>query len=179
MAVTDANAIGDFYTCVSLLKPPQREKLQALVRQYTEHRLNVVRSSFGVVSQEQELDRMQAMHGQMQALVGEAVDGGTPLAVPLVNTLNEVTSSHAARVAAGRDRLPPNIVLLLALAALLSMLLTGRQQAISGEWHPGTAAAFITLVSMVIWVTLDLNQPTRGLITVSQEPFERLLKGME
>jgi hypothetical protein len=37
---------------------------------------------------------------------------------------------------------------------------------------------FVALVSMVVWVTLDLNQPQRGLITVSQEPLERLLSGM-
>ena len=31
MVVTDSNAIGDFYTCVSLLKEPQREKLSCLM----------------------------------------------------------------------------------------------------------------------------------------------------
>ena len=44
------------------------------------------------------------MHNRMQALVGEAVDGQTPVVVPLVNTLNGVTSSHAARLAALLDR---------------------------------------------------------------------------
>ena len=179
MAVSDSNAIGDFYTCASLLHEPHRKKLQVVVREYIEHRLTVVRSSLDAPTLEQQLDSAQTLQARMQTLVGKAVDDGTPVVVPLVNTLNEVTSSHAARVAAGRDRLPLSIVLLLALAAVLSMLLTGRQQAVSGEWHPGTGGAFIVLVSMVIWVTLDLNQPNRGLITVSQEPFERLLKGME
>jgi hypothetical protein len=32
---------------------------------------------------------------------------------------------------------------------------------------------------MAVWVIMDLNQPQRGWITVSQEPMERLLKGME
>jgi hypothetical protein len=31
---------------------------------------------------------------------------------------------------------------------------------------------------MVVWVTLDLNQPERGFIRVSQEPLQRLLSGM-
>ena len=33
-------------------------------------------------------------------------------------------------------------------------------------------------MSMVLWVTLDLNDPQRGWISVSQEPLERLLKAM-
>jgi hypothetical protein len=37
---------------------------------------------------------------------------------------------------------------------------------------------FILLVSFVIFVTLDLNQPDRGLITVNQEPMQRLLSTM-
>jgi hypothetical protein len=35
------------------------------------------------------------------------------------------------------------------------------------------------MVTLVIYVTLDLNQPQRGTITVSQEPLEQLLKSME
>lgn len=34
-------------------------------------------------------------------------------------------------------------------------------------------------IVMVVWVTLDLNQPQRGWITVSQGPLERLLLGMK
>ncbi len=48
------------------------------------------------------------MQGRMQELVGEAVDGNPPVAVPLVNTLNEVTSSHAAACRPHlRDKPPP------------------------------------------------------------------------
>jgi ABC-type antimicrobial peptide transport system permease subunit len=37
---------------------------------------------------------------------------------------------------------------------------------------------FIALVSAAIFVTLDLNQPNRGFITVDQEPIARLLSSM-
>jgi hypothetical protein len=41
------------------------------------------------------------------------------------------------------------------------------------------AIGFTVLVCLVLWVILDLNQPQRGWITVSQEPLQQLLKGME
>jgi hypothetical protein len=178
MVVTDSNAIGDFYTCASLVKEPVRGKLQGVIRGYVEHRLAVVRDRLDEGQQEQELRRVQEMHDRMQALVGEAVDGGTPVVVPLVNTFNGVTSSHAARLAAGRDRLPESIVGLLFLAAVVAVLLVGRQQGAAREREWVATIGFVILVSMAVWVTLDLNQPQRGLITVSQEPLQRLLSGM-
>jgi hypothetical protein len=89
-----------------------------------------------------------------------------------------VTSSHAARLAARRDRLPPSIVLLLFFAAVLSMVLVGRHQAASEERDFLGTVGIIALVSLVVWVTLDLNQPYRGWITVSQEPMQRILAGI-
>ena len=178
MVVTDSNAIGDFYTCVSLLKEPVRGKLQSVVRQYVELRLSLATPALNEATLQRGLAESQEMHNRMQALVGEAVDGGTPVAIPLVNTLNALTSSHAARLAAVRDRLPASIVFLLLLAAVLSMELVGRQQGIARERRHGPTIGFVVVVCMVVWVTLDLNEPRRGTITVSQEPLQRLLAGM-
>ena len=179
MVVTDSNAIGDFHTTVSLLKEPVRGKLQAVIRQYVEHRLLLTQSTREETTLQRQLDEIRAMHRQMETLVKQAVDEGTPVVVPLVNTLNGLTSAHASRLSAMRDRVPPSVVLLLVLAAIISMVLMGWQQGMSREWHPAAAIGFTLLVCLVLWVTLDLNQPQRGWITVSQEPMQQLLKGME
>jgi predicted benzoate:H+ symporter BenE len=100
------------------------------------------------------------------------------VALPLVNTYNALTSSHAARLAALRDRLPGSVVAILLAAAVLSMVVMGRQQGTLGERRHGATVGFIVLVSLVVWVTLDLNQPNRGSIIVNQEPLERLLAAM-
>ncbi len=174
MVVTDANSIGDFYTCASLLKDPVRGQLQQVVRDYTEHRLAVANSRLDQV----ELDEMQEMQNRMQALVKAAVDDGTPVTVPLVNTLNEVTSAGISRLASFRDRLPVSIVALLFLTSVVSMVLMGRHQGASSDRHRAGTIGFIVLVCMTVWVTLDLNQPQKGMIRVSQEPMQRVLAGM-
>ena len=179
MVVTDSNAIGDFYTTASFLKEPVRTRLQAVLRKYVEHRLLLAQTVRDEESLQQLLGEIQVMHGDMESLANDAVDDGTPVVVPLVNTLNELTSAHASRLSAMRDRVPPSVVLLLVLAAVISMVLMGWQQGILREWHPVAAVGFTTLVCLVLWVTLDLNQPQRGLITVSQEPLQQLLKGMK
>jgi hypothetical protein len=178
MVVTDSNSIGDFLTCVSMVKEPVRGKLHDLVHAYVEQRLSIATGAMDEATLQRKLGEMQGLQNQMQTLVGEAVENGTPVAVPLVNTFNEVTSSHAARLAARRDRLPTSIALLLFLAAVLSMVLVGRHQGASGERDLTGTVGIIALVSLVVWITLDLNQPYRGLITVSQEPMQRILSGM-
>jgi hypothetical protein len=178
MLVADSNAIGDFYTCASLLKEPVRGKLQEVLRRYVAHRLSLMEAPPDEESLQRGLGEVQVMHDQMQSLVREAADAGTPVVVPLVNTLNEVTSSHAARLAAGRARLPESVVLLLFLASLAAMALAGRHPGVAGAPRLGAAVGFTLLVCMVVWVILDLNQPQRGWITINQEPLRRLLTGM-
>ncbi len=117
MVVADSNAIGDFYTCASLLKEPVRTKLRSVVHDYVALRVDLAQHRYDEAAFERALRRFQQMHNQMVELVSQALENGTPIAVSLTNTLNAVTSSHAARLAAIRDRLPASIVLLLELRA--------------------------------------------------------------
>ncbi len=173
--VEDSNAIGDFYTCATLLKDPVRTRLQGVIRDYTEIRLDTSRHPERLDGALPKFDRMTS---RMTDLVAEAIHEGTPIAVPLTNTLNQVTSSQASRLSAVRDRLQWSIVALLFLAAMVSTALIGRHQAAGSGVGLADTLSFILIVVLVVYVTLDLNQPHRGLITVSQEPFERPLASM-
>ena len=178
MVVADSNSIGDFYTCASMLKEPVRTQLQSTIRDYAELRLKVARQPFDRRTFEDALQQSSIMHDHMSNLVAQALSDGTPIAVSLTNTLNEVTSSNASRLAAVRDRLPSVIALLLFAAAIISTLLIGREQGAAGETDVIGTVCFITLVALAVFVTWDLNQPSGGLILTSQEPFERLLSSM-
>jgi hypothetical protein len=176
--VQDSNAIGDFYTCATLLKEPTRSKLQAVIRRYAEQRLEVARQPMNSFNLESALADFRRMHEQMTTLVDQALSGGTPVAVPLTNTLNAVTSNQAARLAAARDRLAGSIVALLCVSTIVTTILMGRSQGFSGSSDLGGMLCFVLLVSFTIYTTLDLNRPERGLIRVGQEPVERLLSSM-
>lgn len=176
--VADSNAIGDFYTCASLLKEPERAELQSVVRQYAQLRLELTRGQMRRSDLENALAKFNQLHARMTELVGRALSGGTPIAVSLTNTLNAVTSNQASRLAAYRDRLPMSIVVLLFACAIVTALLIGREQGAADNSDIAGPLCFILLVSLAFYVTLDLNLPGGGLIRVSQEPIERLLAGM-
>jgi hypothetical protein len=177
--VSESNAVGDFYTCASLLKEPHRSRLQDVIREYTRRKLDVARRAWSGSDLEDELDWFQKTHGRMTAIVADALGDGTPIAVSLTNTLNNVTSSNASRLAAYRERLPWSIVILLLLGAIVPAFLMGLQQGLTSKPHLSGTLCFFFMVTLVTYVILDLNQPGSGTITVSQEPFELLLRSME
>ena len=179
MVIAESNAIGDFFTCASLLEEPQRSRLQGAIREYAQFKLDTVRHLWSEADLEEKIRWAQEMHGRMTALVAEALGKGTPIAVPLTNALNNVTSGHASRLAAYRERLPWIIVVLLLLGALVPSFLMGLQQGKSPRPHFSGTLCFFLLVTLVIYVIFDLNQPSSGTIQVSQEPFERLLQSMK
>jgi hypothetical protein len=176
--VQDSNAIGDFYTCATLLKEPTRTKLQAVIREYAERRVTLAREPIDSLKLDSALVEFQRMHERMTELVGQALIDGTPIAVSLTNTLNAVTSNQAARLAAIRDRLPVSIVALLFASAIVTTMLIGRKQGFAESSDIVGVLCFILLVSLAVYVTLDLNRPERGFIRVSQEPIERLFSSM-
>jgi hypothetical protein len=178
MVISDSTAIGDFYTCASLLKEPVRTKLRDLIRSYAELRLQMARNWQNREFIENGFRQIPQMHDQMVDLVAQELATGTPIAVSLTNTLNAVTTNHAARMAAIEDRLPAPVVILLFISAVLAALLVGREQGEAGVPQVMGTLAFILITCLAIYVTLDLNQPQRGLITVSQRPIERLLSSM-
>lgn len=176
--VADSNAIGDFYTCATMLTEPTRTKLQTVIQHYAQLRLQMARGMREGADIESALETSEEMHDEMTQLVREALNNGTPIAVSLTNTLNGVTSNQASRLSAYRDRLPVSIVLLLFAAALSSVMLIGREEGRTDIPDAVGTVFFILLVVVAIYVTLDLNRPEAGLIRVSQEPIERLLNSV-
>ena len=179
MVIADSNSIGDFYTCASLLKEPIRGQLQAAIREYLELRVEFVRQGMSPASLDVAIQRSQRMQATMTDLVSQALNNGTPIAVSLTNTLNALTSNHAARLAAARDRLPSSIVMLLFVAAVMSTMLVGREQGMAGRPEISGTVVFILLLTLTVYVTLDLNRPQSGMIVVDQTPMQQLLLSLD
>ena len=161
-----------------MLKEPVQTKLQTVIRDYLVLRVEMSRKRIDHAALEELLRRSQQMQAQMTDLAVEAVNEGTPIAVSLTNALNALTSNHAARLAAAKDRLPANIVVLLFVSAIMSTMLVGREQGLAGRIEVAGTLSYILLVTLAVYVTLDLNQPQTGMVTVSQEPLQRLLSSM-
>ena len=82
------------------------------------------------------------------------------------------------QMAAFEEHLPWSIVILLFLSSLAPSFLIGNKQGLSKKAHFSGTMSFIVLVTLVIFVTLDLNQPRRGVVRVSQQSLDRVIESM-
>jgi hypothetical protein len=67
---------------------------------------------------------------------------------------------------------------LLFLTAIVPSFLIGEKQGVSHKPLLSGSLSFIVLVTLVIFVTLDLNQPRKGVIRISQNSLERVIQAM-
>jgi hypothetical protein len=176
--VAEANAIGDFYTCATLLREPWRSELQGIIRDHAQQLLRLPYEDLTVWREKAENQRCQRAFSQMTAIVGKARAEDPPITVPLVNTLNNVTSTNASRVNAYRIRTPWSIVVLLLLSSLVPAFLIGEKQGAKGKVHRSGSLSFVAIVTAVIFVTLDLDRPHGGMIKVSRKSLERVIQTM-
>ena len=135
MIVAESNSINDFYTCASLLKGTPRTELMTVVREYAQAKLAITQKP--LTEQEFEVAMKQVGHmiNRMTQRVDQAISEGTPVVVPLTNSLNALVSSNASRLAAYRDRLPCSILTLLFLTSIVPAFLMGRQQGTAPYVH--------------------------------------------
>jgi hypothetical protein len=176
--IAESNAIGDFYTCASLLKEKHRIKLQDVIREYAQEQLATPHETLFGEEEKKATQRCNKMWADMTDIVEGAIADGTPIAVSLTNTLNNLISSSAARLAMYQVQLPWIIVLLLFVGSAVPAFLIGEKQGATRTMHRSGSLSFVILVTLVIFVIVDLNQPRRGLIQVSHEPLERVVQTM-
>ena len=62
MVVADSNAIGDFYTCASLLKEPIRTRLRQVIHDYAALRVDLSKRAYDAQAFEIALGQFQQMH---------------------------------------------------------------------------------------------------------------------
>lgn len=177
--VDEANTIGTTYLRAQTLSEPVRSRSLALLVSYTESTIRL--SEYKPDSKEEAAaatteDRLQR---RLWALNGQAL-GLAPLAsAPRLyeETLNEMIDAQATRVAALNNRVPNAVLFLEVLGAALALGLLAAYLAIVGR---GVLAVFLAavLVTMLLYITCDLDRPTRGPIRVPDTALKDLLTSM-
>ncbi|MBS0418641.1 MAG: hypothetical protein JSR66_13085 [Proteobacteria bacterium] len=177
----DAIAIGDFATVSSVLEEPERSALNREIRTYVEQRLEFGPMRLDDPRMLQLIAEGRDTHARMLALVRHAIaNKNTPTVhVPLLNAFNGVTSSHDKRLYGVRDHVTGSIVLMLVLFGIFTTFTLGRLHDQRGRGSLFRISAYVCLVALVFYVTVDLEQPRRGLILVSQAPMQELLTALE
>jgi hypothetical protein len=180
LVLEEANAIGTTWLRAAALPEPEPGAIRDLLRRYVDVRLRPEpggdeRTHVATLAAESE--RIQAELWQHAATLGRAHPHALPVAL-FTESLNQVIDAHGKRMTAYYARVPDPVLVLLALFAVVSVAFVGYGSGLAGSRGTFSMVGFAVLVTALSMVILDLDQPRRGMITVSQEPLQSLQAGM-
>jgi hypothetical protein len=166
LIVNEANHIGTAILRADLYPESARAGFRRTFKEYLETRI-----AFYEVGSN--LAGAVAAHRQSESLQRDLWEQATRLSrdptnflatMQMIPALNEMFDIVSSRLAANRARVPEPMVWLLFVLAIGASLLSGYNSGCSGSGDWLASTAFCALTAAVIFVTIDLDRPRRGLV---------------
>ncbi len=168
LVIQEANAIGTAYLRIDLLPEDAQPPLRDLFRRYLDSRLAAYARLPDLGAAMAELERSNALQREIWKAAQEAAarSPNPPRAHLIQPALNEMIDITTTRLAATRSRPPAVIFAMLIVLALVSALIAGHGMAVARTRHWLHPLAYALVMSVTLYVILDLEYPRLGLIRV-------------
>ena len=179
LVVDEANAIGTTFLRAQWLPEPRRTEISKILREYVDLRLPTDMQTRNV---EEIVQRHSAQSDKLQdqlwlhAVEIAKTNPASPIAALFIATLNDMIDLQTKRLAAIRNHVPGIILLLLYLFAAFSILVSAYVSGFRGHQSLFAMFLMIGMLTFFLFVSVDLDRPQQGLITVNQEPLIGLQK---
>jgi hypothetical protein len=177
--VDDANTIGTTYLRAQTLAEPIRSRSMSLLLEYTSAELRLTDDVPGSGAATKTVAEGAAVQGRLWALAAQAVRADPTGTAPRLyeESLNDMIDQQTVRVSGLNNRVPSEVLVLEVLGSAVAMFLLGLHVGLLGRsLAPILLAA--GLVTMLLFVTFDLDRPTRGFIKIPDTPLAALRASM-
>jgi hypothetical protein len=181
LVLDEADAIGTTYLRAKLLPAPYATSAADLLRQYVANRLEFYNAGIDEARFLAANDQAAKLQGQLWS-IATAASAQDNRAVPtglFVQTLNDTIDLQAKRLAATRNTVPETVSLLLLAVAIATVAIVGYNSGLSSRRHLFATLTLVILITVIIWVLIDLDRPRRGLILISQQSMIELQQTMQ
>lgn len=170
IVVREANAIGTAYLRTDLLEPARANALRAALRDYLDARIAHF-SELDSARTATARARLAELQGSAWGIATDAVRSSPAIGVLMLPPLNEMFDLLSTRDNLSERHIPPIVLMLLCGCAALSISTIGYGCGLQRRRGLGTVGTFTLLISVALWITVDFDYPSRGLIKVSSKPF--------
>jgi hypothetical protein len=184
LIVEETNAIGTAYLRLDLLPADVQPTLRERFRQYLAARLEAYRKLPDIAAAQETLARSVQLQGEIwtravaESRRQEAPPDAAKLLLPVLNAMVDITTT---RTLAAHMHPPTIIIAMLFGLALACALLAGHGMAdgTARRWLP--IVSFTAIITVVVYVILDLEFPRQGLLQVKafDQALEALLQSMK
>jgi hypothetical protein len=178
--VSEANAIDTTYLRAQTLIEPVRTESIELLERYVDISIRISHVRPGSPEQtEATADSGQVQH-DLWGFAGEALVSAPEASAPrlYVEALNQTFEAQSSRVAGLGNRVPTPVLLLEMVGAAIALGLLACNVALLGRGVIPILLAAL-LVSFTLFVTFDLDRPSRGFIQVPSTPLDNVEASMD
>lgn len=165
--VEEANAIGTVILRARLLADPFRSESIAVLQRYTEVSVEFSETRPGSAANRAIDAEMADLFDELWSIAAR-VDASQPtenLSRLFIEALNEANDAHGVRVAGLDNHVPNEVAAVILFASCAALMALGLHLAMVGRGYVSSLVAALVVVG-VLFVSYDLDRPTRGRIKV-------------
>jgi hypothetical protein len=169
--VQEANAIGTTALRARFLPQPHRAEVLKLLRDYVKVRIEAFQGGHSFAELKSTVDRSNALQEALWQQA-EALAQETKTLIPtglFVQSLNQMIDAQGVRLAALRNQIPGIVLLALYVLAAVSGGFVGYASAIDPRLNRLPVLIMGLLISLVLYLIMDIDRPNSGFITNSQQ----------
>jgi hypothetical protein len=166
LVVQEANAIGTAYLRLDLLPAASQPAVRDLFRRYVDERLAVYAALPDIGAARAALGRAEQLQGQIWRAVMEGVRETSGATLAVLMPLNEMIDLTTTRTVAIQTHPPAIIYWMLVFLALVCAVLAGYGMSGGRSRSAIHVFGFAVILSLTIYVILDMEYPRLGLIRV-------------
>jgi len=173
--IEETNAIGTAWLRIDMLSSIDQPPLRDAFRRYTDARIRVYSSIPDMAAVEATLKEAGTLQRELWTLAVAAVnrDSRPQAATLLLPAINDMFDIATSRSAAARMHVPALILWLLCGLAVLASILAGYSMATPEGRSWLHLLMFATIISLTVYVILDLEFPRIGLMRI--DAMDRLM----
>ena len=176
--VKEANALGTAWLRADTLPQPARSALKEALKEYTSDRVAMLESETPRDLQRL-LDRVPALQDRMWKAALDGTTGSPQLALLVLPSLNEVIDLHTDHLSAARRHIPTPIMVALLVGAAVSLVVAAFGNGQIRRRHSVLNFIYGLILSIALWMTIDLDYPRYGFIRASNTPLVETLASMK
>jgi hypothetical protein len=180
--IDEANAIGTAVLRVQLLPNEHQEQATKLFQEYIN--LRVVIGKLDLTKREErsvDNKKIAALQSELWklAILATNVDPRPVTTGAFVNALNDLIDSQGKRNALLQMHVPEVVLILLSIVFISSGGIMGYSAGLSGQRVFAPILLVSLLITLIVYIIIDLDRPKRGLIQVDQSIMIELLQSLD
>ena len=180
--VLEVNAMSTAFLRADLVAEPGRTKLKQALLDYARSRVPKRGQRLSEEQSQEIIQKSLQVQSKLWPITEQIVEQsqfGSTVTPLLVAAIDQVINVHTIRLAAKLDQLPIAVILMLLFVSAASLSVAGFNAGISGRLNRLRMTTFAFVLTGVMLVILDFDQPIDGFIRVNHSSLTNLVNEME